>query len=517
MQASGSDSFSMASVASGSTLSTQGSIASFAGLGSASVPGTFIVSSQSVSTQKGSDCWSLSSTAQASSSTYESGRYGAGSFNLGSVNLVQSSSDCWTSSFRQNASGTSNYTLTSSGLSTDPTAGGCYVSTSKGLATDSSSSSGRQSGTDSSSLSQLGGLAGGGFLFGSVVFQAGSTQSSTGSLAGGSVSSGTVASSYLVRLVQTGAYGSQQWGLGVTSSTQSGQSTYSQNASESFSLSSVNSGSTSVYQAGRFGLGSFALSSVSYLERASSRGTFNASQAAADSGSTAWAGLTSTSGIWVQPATFSTVFGSGQSSSSSSYRGTFQDSLSSSVSLNSTSSVSLTEQGVFGNGCYAFGCWVYGAAGSQQSSTAATLKSKQQGTGNDSTSFSQVQQNLGGVNLQTQSNWGSGNDSYASSGSQVLSLLSNASSRNSLSEAGRYALGSYSLTSVNYTSSGQGTLVQTQSTVSLSNGQYSSVSHSSNLQSTVGSNATGWLEHAQDAKQRADGERQLQRRLGGDR
>ncbi len=486
MQASGSDSFSLASVASGSTLSTQGSIASFAGLGTTSVPGTFIVSGQSVSAQKGSDCWSLSSTALASSSMYESGRYGAGSFNLSSVNLVQSSSDCWASSFRQNASGTSNYTLTSSGLSTDPTAGGCYVSTSKGLATGSSSSSGRQSGTDSSSLSQLGGFAGGGFLFGSVVFQAGSTQSSTGSMAGGSVSSGTVASSYLARWVQPINYAATyRTGVGVTTSTQSGQSNYSQNASESFSLSSVSSGSTSVYQAGRFSLGSYALSSVSYHERDSSQGTLHAGQAAADSGSNSWAGQSTSNGNW---AAFLSV-GSGQTSTGSNYRGTFQDSLSSSTSLGSTSSVSLTERGVFGNGCYAFGCWVYDQSGSQQSSTAAVLKNRLQGSGSDSTTFSQQQSWGTPSNLVTLTIWGSSSDSYASSGSQMLSLLSSASSRSSLHEAGRYALGSYSLSSVNYASSGQGTLVQTQSTVSLSSGQYSSDTHSSNLQSSVASTA----------------------------
>ncbi len=226
---------------------------------------------------------------------------------------------------------------------------------SKGTATGSSSS--RQSGTDGSSLSQLGGFAGGGFLFGSVVFQAASTQSSTGSMAGGSVSSGTVVSSYLARWVQTGYYGPEPlWGTSVSTTTQSGQSTFNQTSSASFNLSSVSSASASVYQAGRFSLGSYALSSVSYLERDSSRGTFSAGQAAADSGSNAWAGQTSTSGNWVQPSTGSTVIGSGQSTSSSRYRGTFQDALSSSTSLNSSSSVSLSEHGVFGNGSYAFGC-----------------------------------------------------------------------------------------------------------------------------------------------------------------
>ncbi len=488
LTASGADTFSNLSSTSGSSVSHQGSIASVAGTGSTTVTGTFVSSGQTVSTSKGSDCWSLTSTSSAGVNLSQSGRFLAGSYSLGSVSLSQTGSDSWTSQQSGSGSGTSVYSLLSTG--SNATAG-LYTQTATGTITGAFTSSVQQSGTDSLTLRQGGNFAKGSFSFASVLFQAKSAQTTTATLAGVSHSQASTTTTYQTHSQQAGPVGPFGSGVGLASSTQTGRITATQHASETFSASLTSSIHAQVYQAGQAPKGVYGFGSVAYSESDTSATTSSDSQSGSGSGGNSWSAQTVST--WAKvPGSAQPYTGSGQSSASSSYSGTFRFSFLSSTNQHSHGSSSLTEQGSFSNGSYNFGCWVWDAGSSQQTTMTAALQSSFAGTGADSSVYSGSQSNLGTASTDSQSRSGQSSDCYASSGSQSASLVSTSSVHNHLHEAGGFTAGSYSLGSVNYTSSGSGSVVQAQSTVGSDSGSNSVSTLSSRLQTQLSSATPGY-------------------------
>ena len=464
----GSDTYTTAGSAGTTTWSNQGRIGAYgpAGTSTAAGLGSFTTAAQSTFNQGGHDAWSQATTASSSYSQYEAGVQAGASYSLSSVVYTQSGSDTWMSQRTDASATTGTDASTAAGLGCltagGASAAGGYVQTSSDTYTASAGDTINQSGSDSSYQSERGVFAAGTYNYGGVVFRETSTQSGLTLTSGQTASAGTTTLTWTTSSGQAGGSGLGSSGSGgLNSSTQGGQSTYSQTASQTYSQSfSSNSTSTS-YDAGSDGPGGYAFNSVSYLQSAAGASYSQTGQQANDSGTDSWSGSTL--------GQFASTACTGYTNSQSQFSDAYRDSSSAATIQGGTGSSTLSEQGVYANGSYAYGSWEYDAAATQTGTNVGTSSSVYSGSGTDCMTSASSGVNNGSATQST----ASAADTYFQSGGQFSGQTQVYGSGQSLHEAGVYALGSYSLSTIAYTATSTASQTQLQTAASADSGSYS--------------------------------------------
>jgi hypothetical protein len=459
------------------TFSQSGNVS---GTDSYGVAGT--LGSSGTTTQQGGFTATLSSTAQESQSggftLNELGGYGNGSWGLNCINL----SEVLSGTFSQQQVGTT----TQTGVSTTTQTGSIsdsyallYVSVSTTSASGSSTASSTQTGTitltSTSSataagscgytLSLLGAQQNGSISLSSYVLSTSQNGVTTSVLQSTQTSSGSGQDS--VSGSGNGAANSSYGGVtsaAPSSGSFTGSDSFSYASSNSQTTTDVSTVSVSVYLAGCYANGSYALSSVAYNAAGQDSWSSGGNDTSNDQGN----GTSNDSG-------------NVQGNSTASYGGdsftdlnseTYTDSSTDSGSDGSTDTTSasgasqwtLTQLGSYGNFSFSFGSLLYQANGSSTSTTILGGNSTAQDNTTSTFNDSGVNSDSGTLPLSgNDGTFGLSSDNGLGTATDTSQLSNNGTSTNSLSEtlvqtdswnlyqAGLFQGGSYSLSSVSYT------------------------------------------------------------------
>jgi hypothetical protein len=441
---------------------TSSAVGSFNGLGKYSTRGTNTVSLSAYDTYSGTD------QSTVTTSLFEAGSYVGGSYSLSSVSYSGGSADTFTIQAVDSAadSGTDSQTDTGTGQSTGTTVygGGSFTGLDNGTFTSSSSDTFSDtsrdtlalSGTATASFYEGGSYGNFSFSYGSVVYRSGQSESSTFQLAATDSTTGASSGSYTESGNQgsTATYGATtESGLGTT--TTSGADTSSYQVTDTYSYTDQSGGSYSVYEAGSYSYGSFALSSVNLAAAASDSFSFQATQSASDSGTDS--ATVNTSGqdnntLAYSSGTFTGLLSGNVTTTSSD---TVSDTANQTTALSGNSSISLTEQGVYGNYSFSFASTVYQASGSSNSTHQVSGADTITGASSDS----MTQGNGFANNGIYGASQGSFQASVTVTGTDTLSAGANVTynstdvqgSSYTLYQAGSFSNGSFGLSSVVYT------------------------------------------------------------------
>ena len=436
-------------------------------------------------TDQSSDSWNFTDQNQETTTFYQAGVFGFGSYAFASVNYQDSSLDT--------ASGTSYHSetqaSTQTGVAVQSTAsGGLNVAGSVGSAGYAYSSvstltqqASKQSlattvwgSTDSASQSTLGCYANFSYAYASTVYQDAATSLDTTQTAGTNTTSGGSQDSNTTTITSGMSGGQGQFSIGNQLSVNSASSdSFSLSATANNSGIDVSSGSSSLYMAGCFAGGSYALSSVVYstnssdsftqytLDTLSESGTSSTSQTTVSSGQN----TTTLSGNFsmVQNGTTTTSHSASDSKSSSAVTSTTQTGLDTST---------VNEAGQFSAGSYSFGTVGYtvsslGTTLTNQTDTESTTES-----GADTTTQSTstvANSGLLGLPSGNQMTVTQG-DSYSSNRQVTAASLDTATENFSLSQLGSYSNDSYAFGQMTFSGSSQDTRAVTENSLSTSSG-----------------------------------------------
>ncbi|MBX9679256.1 MAG: hypothetical protein K2X38_10875 [Gemmataceae bacterium] len=444
-----------------------------------------MLTTQIVSNEVSHSSWTQDSVSTSSQGMYQAGNYINNAYSLPSVSASQQGSSSWTYSQSQDATDSGTYATQASGSgnayspyygqSAGPIATGTFVQASSGTFTSSSASSANQSGTQSSSLSQKGAFGATGYALSSVVYQADTSYGGTWQSSGDSQSTGVSQANYTIT----------QWGAQNTT-VQIGQDDYSQVAEESFAFEGSSSSSSTLYQAGTFGLQSYAFTSVAYQESNNSASLGTQGQRSIESGVTSWTALSSgTGGVMSLP-------GTGLSQAESKYRGSYLNTNTNQSVQGAAGTSSLDEEGSFANGQYSFSSYVFDSSSRQTATQFVGNTNSYIGSGTDSSTFNGSLLTTSNYGLESSASAAASSDSYADSGWQSSAETTTSSSRNELHQEGVFQGGQYSLSCVASDNSGDATRSSLVKSGSTSFGTLNASSISTTTKTSMGVAGGTW-------------------------
>ena len=374
-QASGSDIYTRTSPQSTTLNGVQGAGASsiVAGLISTMAGQLSLVQTlQGSVTDSGSDSFSRTDVVSDSSTQYAAGCYSLGSYNLSSVvntdngndswteqdnnNLTEVSSDSWTAV----ATLASNVTFSASSDAHVANAGGNAVSTQQDSSISTLADVQTSTGHDTYSQAAQGSYANFSYGYSSVVWQDQSSQSSTATETGTAQGSSTGGDSLAQNgaLNDAGTFTASALDSSQQAGTVNNSDTWTDQSSDSWNFTDQNQETTTFYQAGVFGFGSYAFASVNYqdssLDTAGGTSYHSETEASTQTGvsvqSTASGGLNVAGSVGSAGYAYSSVSTLTQQASKQSFATTV---------WGSTDSASQSALGCYANFSYAYASTVY--------------------------------------------------------------------------------------------------------------------------------------------------------------
>ncbi len=419
-------------------------------------------------TSAANDSGSSTDTGSLNRALYLAGVYFQGSFSLSSVSSSETGSDSWTqggfatttdsgtNNFTDGGSGTDAGTLVLGGGTFAGTGGGSYSDSGGGSFSGTATDSYSATGSSHFTFTERGTYGGYSYSFGSVVYQANGTSNGTvqetatssfgGSFGGTFNDNGTTTANGSYAIHTESALGT---------AVDSGTDSVGYRSNETLTETVTSADSWNVYEAGGFVGGSWNLSSVNYGE--SFTDTFSAQDygSATDSGTdTFYSAGSSTGGD-------TTVLGGGSVSNSGTVifsdggSDSFSDQGNQTVTSSGTDTYLLTELGTFGNLSFAFSSMVYQGGDSVTETTVEssndtaggteTGSASEQGLGTYIGTYAGGNENGGGSFL------ASSNVSFQTGGNNSFSGTYSYSDRFTFYQAGQWAQGSVSLSSLSST------------------------------------------------------------------
>ena len=481
VQSRGTDTYSVTGSATTATWSNQGIIGPYGPAGTSTLQGigSFTSVTYSSFSQSGNDSWSQSSLSAGSYSLNEAGNYAAGSYSLSCVAYTQHAGDTW-SSTETGSTTTSGYgssTATGLGCIIDANshaviASGSYQESSSGGWGITSLQTINQSGTDSSTQSQIGSYSGNTFSFNSVVFQQSGTQSGASWVSGQSSSGGLSQLQFTSQSHQAGAAGVY---TGLSSATQTGLSNSVQSSTATFTANGSATSSWTSYQPGSLTSSGYALNCVSYSETDTGSQQTQMQQSSIGSGTDSWSGHTYT--VVNQSSSSSTQAYSitGYSDTSSRSSDTYSGSGASTTYQSSSGRSSWSALGSYSHGSYAYGSVSYSASAQQTNTSSSSSGSTFSGAGSAATRthisriFSSTQGLTDSSTTKTDTN---SSNSFVQSGSLSTSQSLGDHSSQNLSEQGSYALNSWTLSSIAYSATSAASSSLQAATASIASGMF---------------------------------------------